>query len=151
MNAVLLFKQRDSKPAFGKFLLQKTKDAFVDGWFKTGDVGYYDEKGFVYVVDRCKDIFKCDSNHVRHVLNVTIRFYRVKVSLPANTICCAQISPTEIENVISQHPSVREVCVVPVKHQFGEVPKAFVSLKVPDPNIDASTLAEEIKSFANSN
>jgi len=44
---------------------------------------------------------------------------------------------------------VREVCVVPVKHQFGEVPKAFVTLKVPDPNANATGLAEEIKSFAN--
>jgi len=41
-----------------------TEKAFVDGYFRTGDIGYFDTNGFVYVVDRLKEIFKYYNNHV---------------------------------------------------------------------------------------
>jgi len=45
--------------------VQQTQEAYIDGWFKTGDIGYYDENHWVYVVDRQKEMFKYDGNHVR--------------------------------------------------------------------------------------
>lgn len=40
---------------------EATKAAFIDGWFRTGDAGYIDEKGNLYMTDRIKDIFKTSS------------------------------------------------------------------------------------------
>lgn len=45
-------------------LIQATREAFIDGYFRTGDIGYYDENGFIMVVDRLKEIFKFIGNHV---------------------------------------------------------------------------------------
>lgn len=58
-----------------------------DGWLTTGDVGYVDEEGYVYIVDREKDVI------------------RSKGSVP--------ISPSELERIIQQHPAVCDVVVVP--------------------------------------
>ena len=64
---------------------QATKAAFVDGWFHTGDVGYVDETGFVYVVDRIKDV----------------------VIRGGENVYCA-----EVEAVLFEHPAVADVAVV---------------------------------------
>jgi long-chain acyl-CoA synthetase len=71
-----------------------TKDAFEGGWFHTGDIGYQDEDGFLYVTDRKKDlIIKGGEN----------------------------ISPREIEEVLYLHPAVAEAAVVGVSDaKFGE-------------------------------
>lgn len=45
--------------------LQITKETFQNHWVRTGDVGFYDENGFIYVKDRVKEIFKYFNNHVR--------------------------------------------------------------------------------------
>lgn len=45
-------------------LLQVTKDSFHNDWIPTGDVGFYDEEGFIYIKDRIKEIFKYFNNHV---------------------------------------------------------------------------------------
>ncbi|WP_449421082.1 AMP-binding enzyme, partial [Piscirickettsia litoralis] len=70
------------------------------GFFKTGDIGYIDDKGFVYLVDRLKDM-------------VLVSGFNVY--------------PAEIEDIISQMPGVKEVAVigVPCKHS-GEAIKAFI-------------------------
>ncbi len=74
-----------------------------DGFFRTGDVGYMDEDGFVYIVDRTKDMLLCGGFNVY---------------------------PRNIEEAIYQHPSVEEVSVIGVPDQYrGETPKAFVKLK----------------------
>jgi len=101
-----------------------TKNAFKDGWFLTGDVGYLDKDGYLFLVDRHKDIFKYFHNH---------------------------ISPTEIENVvISSHPEVKEACVFPVPDEGGEVPRVLVTLKDSNKNPeDLLAMAEEIKTSAN--
>ncbi|CAL8089695.1 unnamed protein product [Orchesella dallaii] len=98
-----------------------TKAAFIDGFFRTGDIGYYDEHGYIYISDRLKEIFKHRTmNH---------------------------ISPSEIEDVIGKHPNVNEVCVVgiPDPEGGGHTPRAFITVKG-DPS---QTIAEEIKKFAN--
>ncbi len=79
---------------------EETKKTLVDGWLRTGDIGYMDEEGFFYIVDRAKDmIIKGGEN----------------------------IYPKEIEDVISQHPKVHDVAVIGVPDELsGEEVKAFV-------------------------
>jgi len=70
-----------------------------DGWIKTGDIGYYDEDGYYYVVDRIKDVIKSVKN----------------------------VSPTEIEEVLLSHPLVRDAAVIGVPdEECGETPMAVV-------------------------
>jgi long-chain acyl-CoA synthetase len=74
-----------------------------DGFFRTGDVGYMDEDGFVYIVDRTKDMLLCGGFNVY---------------------------PRNIEEAIYQHSSVEEVSVIGVPDDYrGETPKAFIKLK----------------------
>jgi long-chain acyl-CoA synthetase len=75
----------------------------ADGFFRTGDVGYMDEDGYVYIVDRTKDMLLCGGFNVY---------------------------PRNIEEAIYQHPSVEEVSVIGIPDDYrGETPKAFVKLK----------------------
>ena len=74
-----------------------------DGWLRSGDLGYLDDDGFLYLVGRKKDLI------VRGGHNVY---------------------PTDIESVILEHPAVREVAVVGIPHDvLGEDIAAFVVLK----------------------
>lgn len=80
---------------------QATRDAIINGWFHTGDVGRYDEDGYFYIVDRKKDII------IRGGMN---------------------IYPREIEEVLYAHPKVLEASVVGVPDPArGEEVKAYVS------------------------
>lgn len=82
---------------------EETKKALRDGWLYTGDVGKMDEDGWFYVVDRKKDLIVASG-------------YKVW--------------PREVEDVIYQHPGVRETAVVGVPDPYrGETVKAFVALK----------------------
>jgi long-chain acyl-CoA synthetase len=88
-----------------------------DGFFRTGDVGYMDEDGYVFIVDRTKDMLLCGGFNVY---------------------------PRNIEEAIYQHPSVEEVSVIGVPDAYrGETPKAFVKVKA---GVAAPTL-EEMKAF----
>ena len=81
---------------------EATAEAFAGGWFHTGDLGYLDEDGFVFIVDRKKDLT------IRGGYNVY---------------------PREIEEVLYTHPSVAEAAVVGVPHdRLGEEIKAYVEL-----------------------
>ncbi|XP_073971794.1 luciferin 4-monooxygenase-like isoform X2 [Rhodnius prolixus] len=72
-----------------------------DDWFHTGDIGYYDEDCFLYVVDRLKDLIKYKSY---------------------------QIAPTELENVLKTHPAVGDVAVFGMPHPIdGDHAIAFVA------------------------
>ena len=89
----------------------------ADGFFRTGDVGTMDEDGYVYIVDRTKDMLLCGGFNVY---------------------------PRNIEEAIYQHPSVEEVSVIGIPDDYrGEIPKAFVKLKTGAPTL---TL-EEMKAF----
>ncbi len=72
----------------------------ADGWLSTGDIGYQDADGYLYLVDRLSDVFKCDN---------------------------FLVSPTEIERLVARHPAVRECVVVGHPDQYsGEVAHCFV-------------------------
>ena len=74
-----------------------------DGWLCTGDVGYADEGGYFYIVDRIKELIK----------------YRG-----------LQVAPAELEALLLTHPAVADVAVIPSPDdEVGEVPKAFVVLQ----------------------
>lgn len=82
---------------------EATKESFTSGWLKTGDLGYLDEEGYLYVVDRRSDLIISGGEN---------------------------IYPTEVENVLLSHENVEEVAVVKqVDEKFGHVPIAFVVLK----------------------
>lgn len=91
---------------------EETREAFVDGFFLTGDIGYMDEDGYFFLIDRKKDMIICGGFNVY---------------------------PQVIEQAIYEHPSVAEVLVVgfPDAHR-GETAKAFVALHAdaPDFSID---------------
>jgi acyl-CoA synthetase (AMP-forming)/AMP-acid ligase II len=80
-------------------------DAMIDpqGWLHTGDIGYADEDGYFFVVDRLKELIKYKG---------------------------LQIAPAELEAVLLTHPAVADAAVVPYPdEEAGEVPKAFLVLK----------------------
>lgn len=80
-----------------------TRDAFHEGWLRTGDIGYVDDDGYVFLVDRAKDVIK-----------------------PSGF----QVWPREVEEVIATHPAVSEVGVAGVPDpQAGEAVKAWVVLR----------------------
>ncbi len=82
---------------------EATAEAFRNGWFHTGDIGRRDEEGYIYIVDRVKDMI------IRGGFNVY---------------------PREIEEVLMTHPAVSLAAVVGVPHErHGEEVKAFVILK----------------------
>ena len=89
----------------------------ADGYFRTGDVGYMDEDGYLYIVDRTKDMLLCGGFNVY---------------------------PRNIEEAIYQHPSVAEVSVIGIPDEYrGETPKAFVKLKAGA----APVTLEDMKAF----
>jgi long-chain acyl-CoA synthetase len=89
----------------------------ADGFFRTGDVGLMDEDGFVYIVDRTKDMLLCGGFNVY---------------------------PRNIEEAIYQHPAIEEVSVIGIPDDYrGESPKAFVKLKAGAPRPSF----EEMKAF----
>ncbi|MCD0485155.1 AMP-binding protein [Streptacidiphilus sp. ASG 303] len=76
-----------------------------DGWLTTGDVGRVDEEGRLFLVDRLKDVFKCDN---------------------------FLVAPSEVEQALLRHPLVREAVVVDLPDGFGgAVAGALVVLRPP--------------------
>ena len=82
---------------------EASKDALADGWFHTGDVGYADADGYIFLVDRKKDLILVSGFNVY---------------------------PREVEDALYRHPKVADVAVIGVPHPYtGETVKAFVVLK----------------------
>jgi len=81
---------------------EETDTSLRDGWFHTGDIGRLDEDGFLYIVDRTKDMIIAGGYN---------------------------IYPREIDEVLFEHPKILEACVIGVPHEYrGETVKAFVVL-----------------------
>jgi acyl-CoA synthetase (AMP-forming)/AMP-acid ligase II len=75
----------------------------TEGWLHTGDIGYADEDGHFFIVDRAKELIKYKG---------------------------FQVAPAELEAVLLTHPVIADAAVIPFPdEEAGEVPKAFVVLK----------------------
>jgi long-chain acyl-CoA synthetase len=82
---------------------QETEGSFVGRFFRTGDVGYMDDNGFIFIVDRIKDMINSSG---------------------------FKVYPRRIEDALYEHPAVAEVTVIGIPDEYrGEAPKAFVKLK----------------------
>jgi 4-coumarate--CoA ligase len=82
---------------------------FIDGWFKTGDVAYYDKNKMLYMTDRLKEMIK-------------VKGY--------------QVAPAELEAILRSHPNISDAAVIGIAHAIhGEVPKAFIVPKSKSINI----------------
>jgi long-chain acyl-CoA synthetase len=89
----------------------------ADGFFRTGDVGTMDEDGYVYIVDRIKDLILCGGFNVY---------------------------PRVLEDAVYEHPAVAEVVVIGIHDDYrGQSPKAFVRLK----DRAAAFTLDELKAF----
>ncbi len=74
-----------------------------EGWYHTGDIGYADEEGYFFVVDRLKELIKYSGY---------------------------QVAPAELEAVLVAHPAITDAAVIPSPdEEHGEVPKAFIVRK----------------------
>ncbi|KAM5347464.1 hypothetical protein ACJ41O_010469 [Fusarium nematophilum] len=82
---------------------QETRSVIIvegsDRWFRTGDLGYVDQRGRLYIVDRMKELIKVKG---------------------------LQVAPAEIEQTILTYPGVEDAAVIGEKRPNGEHPKAFV-------------------------
>ncbi|MDH5506619.1 MAG: AMP-binding protein [Anaerolineae bacterium] len=75
----------------------------ADSWLHTGDIGYADDEGYFYIVDRVKELIKYKGY---------------------------QVAPAELEALLLTHPAIADAAVIPSPdEEAGEVPKAFVVLK----------------------
>jgi long-chain acyl-CoA synthetase len=96
----------------------------AEGWLHTGDAGYFDAEGYLYIYDRVKDMIVSGAENVY---------------------------PAEVESAIYGHPVVSDVCVVGVPdEQWGEAVKAVVVLKegaTPDPASIIAWTRERIAGF----
>lgn len=82
---------------------EETANQFVGDFLRTGDVGVMDEEGFIFIVDRIKDLIICSGYNVY---------------------------PRRIEEAIYEHRAVEEVTVIGIKDDYrGEAPKAFIKLR----------------------
>ena len=98
--------------------------AMVDpeGWLHTGDIGFADDDGCFFIVDRLKELIKYKG---------------------------MQVAPAELEAVLLSHPSIADAAVIPIAdEECGEVPKAFVVLKATvTPEEIASFVAERVAPY----
>ena len=82
---------------------EETAATLIDGWLRTGDVGYRDADGYVFLVDRIKELIICSG---------------------------FKVYPRVIEDAIHRHPAVEEVAVIGIPDEYrGQTPKAFIKLR----------------------
>jgi len=85
---------------------KETETSFIYGALRTGDIGYLDEDGYLFLVDRIKDLILCGGYNVY---------------------------PRIIEDALYEHPSVAEAVVIGIPDDYrGQSPKAFVALHAGD-------------------
>jgi acyl-CoA synthetase (AMP-forming)/AMP-acid ligase II len=91
-----------------------------DGWFHTGDVGYYNNQGNFTITDRLKELIKVKG---------------------------FQVAPAELEDLLVMHPRIVDAAVIGVPHErFGEAPKAFVVKG--DPSLDEREVMKHVEEKA---
>nr|XP_018670085.2 4-coumarate--CoA ligase 1-like isoform X1 [Ciona intestinalis]XP_026692913.1 4-coumarate--CoA ligase 1-like isoform X2 [Ciona intestinalis] len=116
-NGELLFKGPQVVKGYYKNP-EATKNMFDgEGWLKSGDMGYFDDDGNLYITDRIKDVIKVHG---------------------------VQVSSVEIESVLTEHPKIAAVGVIGVPDDVGnagELPKAYIEKK------EANLTTEEIHQF----
>ena len=99
---------------------KETEAVFVDGALRTGDVGLIDEAGYLYLVDRIKDVILCGGFNVY---------------------------PRVIEEALHQHPGVAEAAVIGIPDAYrGQAPKAFVTLR-PGAHATSAELLRFLKTY----
>jgi acyl-CoA synthetase (AMP-forming)/AMP-acid ligase II len=97
---------------------EKTEQTIVDGWLHTGDVGYVDERGYLYIKDRLRDVV------------ITGGF---------------NVYPVDVEDALCKHPAVHEASVVGVPDdKWGEAVQAAVQLK-PGKAVTDTQLMQHVK------
>ncbi|KAF4040499.1 AMP-binding enzyme C-terminal domain [Phytophthora infestans] len=99
---------------------EANKSVFTeDRFLRTGDIGFIDEDGFVFIVDRVKELIKYKGH---------------------------QVAPAELEDVLNHHPQISDACCVRGKDAMGEeIPKAYVVVK--DPKNAAGLTEEDVMDF----
>ena len=81
---------------------EKNNTTFYNDFFRSGDIGYFDKDGYLFLIDRIKDIIITNGYN---------------------------IYPGKIEAAIYEHPSISEVVVIGIKDEHrGETPKAYIKL-----------------------
>ncbi len=99
---------------------EATEKTIRHGRLHTGDVGYMDEEGYTFIIDRMKDLILCGGFNVY---------------------------PRQVEEAIYQHPAVAEVTVIGIPDDYrGESPKAFIKLKPDQPAPTVTELMGFLKS-----
>ncbi|XP_966892.2 probable 4-coumarate--CoA ligase 1 [Tribolium castaneum] len=89
---------------------EETENAFLDGWFRTGDMAYYNEDHVFFITDRLKELIKVKG---------------------------FQVAPAELEEIIRDFPNVDDAAVIGVPHPTqGEAPRAYI---VPKKNTKVNT------------
>jgi long-chain acyl-CoA synthetase len=88
---------------------EETAKAIADGWMHTGDAGYMDEDGFVYLMDRVKDMIISGGENVYSV---------------------------EVENVVAQHPAVAQCAVIGIPNEFWGEEVCAVVMRKPGIKVD---------------
>ncbi|WP_338244307.1 long-chain-fatty-acid--CoA ligase [Aurantiacibacter hainanensis] len=95
-----------------------TEKVFVEGALRTGDIGYLDEDGYLFIVDRIKDLILCSGYNVY---------------------------PRTIEDAAYEHPAVKEAVAIGIPDDYrGEAPKLFIALHEGE-ELDAATLHQFLK------
>lgn len=94
----------------------ETEAAFVDGWFRTGDIGVLDEEGYLYLVDRKRDLI---------------------------IVSGFNVFPSEVERALLENGSVKDAAAVGVPHPYtGESVKAYVVLDSEDRPSESELMAD---------
>ncbi len=97
-----------------------TARVLVDGWLRTGDIATADDDGYMYLVDRAKDLI---------------------------IVSGFNVYPAEVEEVLASHPAVAEVGVIGVPHpHHGEAVKAYV-VRVPGADVDEDDLVSHCTDY----
>lgn len=99
----LLFRGPNIMKGYFKNAKATEETITADGYLRTGDIGFYNENGSFYIVDRLKELIKVNAR---------------------------QVAPAELEVILRNHSDVLEAVVIGIPHpKCGEVPKAFVVRK----------------------